>query len=76
MVLGPVGYGKNRGGDYLFEEKMTQLLKQILESKRRERQRLARLSFSEKIEILEKLRERNRLIASSPLGAKHRKAAR
>jgi hypothetical protein len=39
----------------------------ISESKKQERQRLAALPFSEKVAILEKLRDRARSIADSPL---------
>lgn len=39
----------------------------ILESKRQMRKQLAALSFSEKIAIVERLRERSLLIAASPL---------
>lgn len=39
----------------------------ILESKRRMRQHQAALPFAEKLAILEKMRERRRLIAASPL---------
>jgi hypothetical protein len=43
------------------------LLRDILESKRRMRQHQAALPFAEKLAILEKMRERRRLIAASPL---------
>ena len=46
---------------------MTELMIRILENKQQTRQRLAALSFSEKIAILEKLRERSLLIVASPL---------
>jgi len=45
---------------------MTDWMRRVLESKRETRKRLAALSFSEKL-ILEKLRDRSLLIASSPL---------
>ena len=43
----------------------------ILESKRAMRNELAALSFSEKIKILEKLRDRSLAIQSSSLGRKN-----
>ena len=46
---------------------MNEQWKVILESKRRERARLADLSFSEKIGLLEQMRDRALLIASNPL---------
>lgn len=46
---------------------MNEQWKIILESKRRERARLATLPFSEKIALLEQLRDRAMVIASSPL---------
>ncbi|MBK6314188.1 MAG: hypothetical protein IPF53_07690 [Blastocatellia bacterium] len=45
-------------------------MRQILESKRRFRGQLAERSFSEKLAILEKLRERSLAIAASPLRAR------
>jgi len=42
-------------------------MKKILESKRTTRKKLAALPFARKLELLEKLRERSLLIASSPL---------
>jgi len=39
----------------------------VLESKRAMRQRLQALSFSEKLKLLEKLRDRSLAIAESPL---------
>ena len=45
-------------------------MRQILESKRRARERLAALSFTEKLAILEKLRERSLSIAANPLRVK------
>jgi hypothetical protein len=47
-------------------------MRKILESKRVARQRLATLPFAEKIQILERLRDRSRAIADSPLGRKFR----
>lgn len=46
---------------------MSDWMRQVLESKRETRKRLAALSFSEKLILLEKLRDRSLLIASSPL---------
>lgn len=46
---------------------MNDPMRQILESKRQKRKELAALPFSEKIAIVEKLRDRSLLIASSPL---------
>lgn len=45
-------------------------MRQILESKRRFRRQLAERPFSEKLAILEKLRDRNLAIAASPLRAR------
>ena len=38
-------------------------MRRILESKRQKRQQLTALSFSEKVKLLEKLRDRSRAIA-------------
>jgi hypothetical protein len=46
---------------------MSDWMRQMLESKRRMRKQLAALSFAEKVLILEKLRDRSRAIAASPL---------
>jgi hypothetical protein len=46
---------------------MSEWLRAILESKRAARRQLAVLPFSEKTRILEKLRDRSRAIAESPL---------
>jgi hypothetical protein len=46
---------------------MTNWMLKILESKRATRQRLRELSFSEKLKLLEKLRERSLVISRSPL---------
>lgn len=46
---------------------MNEQWKVILESKRRERARLADLPFSEKVSLLEQMRDRALLIASNPL---------
>jgi len=45
-------------------------MRQILESKRRYRRQLSERPFSEKLAILEKLRERSLAIAASPLRAR------
>ena len=45
-------------------------MRQILESKNRFRRQLAERSFSEKLAILERLRERSLAIAASPLRAR------
>jgi hypothetical protein len=42
-------------------------MQKVLESKRAMRQRLQALSFSEKLKLLEKLRDRSLAIAESPL---------
>ncbi len=42
-------------------------MQKMLESKRAARKELAALPFARKLEILEKLRDRSLLIASSPL---------
>jgi len=46
---------------------MTPWMLRILESKRATRKRIAALPFARKLELLEKLRDRSLLIASSPL---------
>jgi len=46
---------------------MSGWMRRVLESKRETRKRLAVLPFSEKVILLEKLRDRSLLIASSPL---------
>jgi hypothetical protein len=46
---------------------MTIRMQKILESKRAARAELAALPFARKLDLLEKLRDRSRLIASSPL---------
>jgi hypothetical protein len=46
---------------------MADRMSKVLESKRAARQRLRELPFSEKIKLLEKLRERSLAIARSPL---------
>ena len=46
---------------------MSGWIRPVLESKRAARQRLQSLPFSEKLKLLEKLRERSLAIARSPL---------
>ena len=46
---------------------MSDWIRSVLASKRSGRQRLQELSFSEKLKLLEKLRERSLAIARSPL---------
>jgi len=46
---------------------MSEWLHRVLESKRQARRRLAALPFSEKIKLLERLRDRSLAIAASPL---------
>lgn len=46
---------------------MNEWMLRLLDVKRARRQQLRRLSFSEKVKLLEKLRERSLAIARSPL---------
>jgi len=46
---------------------MSDRMRKILESKRAMRRRLAVLPFSDKVKLLEQLRDRSLAIASSPL---------
>lgn len=46
---------------------MSDWMRRVLESKRKTRKHLAALPFSEKLILLEKLRDRSLLIASTPL---------
>jgi len=46
---------------------MSAWMRKVLESKRAARRRLRALSFSEKLTLLEKLRDRSLAIARSPL---------
>ncbi|MGO8817258.1 MAG: hypothetical protein ACLQVG_21650 [Terriglobia bacterium] len=46
---------------------MSDWMRKVLESKRATRLRLQQLSFSEKVKLLEKLRDRSLAIARSPL---------
>lgn len=50
---------------------MNDWMRRVVESKRTERERLRALPFSEKIKILEKLRQRSLAIADSPLRRQH-----
>ncbi len=50
---------------------MSDRLRKILASKRAKRKRLTALSFSKKIALLERLRDRSLLIAASPLRRRH-----
>jgi len=50
---------------------MSSWMRRVLESKRATRKRLAALPLSEKLILLEKLRDRSLLIASSPLRRSH-----
>ncbi|HTB85604.1 MAG TPA: hypothetical protein VK742_18290 [Candidatus Sulfotelmatobacter sp.] len=46
---------------------MSERMRKILESKRAMRRQLAVLPFSDKVKLLEQLRDRSRAIATSPL---------
>jgi len=46
---------------------MSEWMRKVLESKRQMQKQIAALPFSEKIKILEKLRDRSLAIASNPL---------
>jgi len=53
---------------------MSERMRKILETKRAMRRRLSTLPFSDKLKLLEQLRDRSRIIAASPLkrrGARH-----
>ena len=52
---------------------MNDWMRKVLESKRTTRQRLRTLSFSEKLRLLEKLRDRSLEIARSPLRRQQQK---
>jgi len=53
---------------------MSDWMRKVLESKRATRRRLRLLSFSEKLKLLERLRDRSLAIARSPLrGQQHPK---
>jgi hypothetical protein len=64
--------GYKAEGEYIITF-MSEWMRRILESKRAMRRGLAALPFSEKVKLLEQLRDRSRAIASSPL--KNRKGA-
>jgi hypothetical protein len=49
---------------------MSNRMRQILESKRALRHRLAALPFADKVKLLEQLRDRSRALAASPLKRK------
>jgi hypothetical protein len=49
---------------------MSERMRQILESKRELRQRLAALPFADKMKLLERLRDRSLSIAGSPVARK------
>ncbi len=51
---------------------MSDFMRSVLETKRQARQRLAELSFAQKLRLLEKLRDRSLLIAASSLGRRYR----
>ena len=54
---------------------MNDWMRKVLESKRAARRQLRALSFSEKVKLLEKLRDRSLAIARSPLRTRqHHKA--
>lgn len=53
---------------------MSDWMRKILESKRAARQRLRALSFSDKIKLLEKLRQRSLAISANPLRERTGKA--
>jgi hypothetical protein len=46
---------------------MSEWLRKLLESKRKARRKLAAKPFSEKIKLLEELRDRSRALATNPL---------
>lgn len=52
---------------------MSEWMRTMLESKRAMRRQLAALPFSEKVKLLEKLRDRHRMIAASPLAQQYRR---
>ncbi len=54
---------------------MSDWMRNVLESKRAARLRLQGLSFSEKIKLLEKLRQRSLAIAQSPLRQRQKRQA-
>ena len=50
---------------------MSEFMRKVLESKRETRRRLAQLPFAQKLVLLDQLRDRSLLIATSPLRRKH-----
>ncbi len=50
---------------------MSPFMRRVLESKRETRKRLAQLPFAQKLILLEKLRDRSLLIATTPLRRQH-----
>ena len=62
----PVSEAKNQDREAYYEAARA-LNERIFEAKARERKRIAALSFTEKIKILEKLRDRERAIAAAGL---------
>jgi hypothetical protein len=50
---------------------MTDFMRKVMDSKRKTRNRLAQLPFSQKLVLLERLRDRSLLIAASPLRRQH-----
>jgi hypothetical protein len=55
---------------------MSERMRKILESKRAMRRKLSALPFSDKVKLLEQLRERSLLVASSPLKQRTTAAAK
>jgi hypothetical protein len=55
---------------------MSNWMQQLLESKRAARRQAAALPFARKLDLLERLRERSLLLASSPLRQRARRAKR
>jgi hypothetical protein len=51
---------------------MNEIMDKILAGKRESRKRLAALPFAQKLVLVEKMRDRSRLIASSPLRRRHK----
>ena len=46
---------------------MSELMEKVLAGKRESRKRLAALPFAEKLALVEKMRDRSRLLAANPL---------
>ena len=72
LVHNAYGYAVAENNNHLPDEfsQARALREKLIEGKRERRKRLAALSFSEKIEILEKLRGREHLIAAAGLRKK------